>query len=231
MRIRLLLISIAAAACGSSSARPKDPPPPLPPDHVTATPDAAPAPGPVAAGASCDDLGAAVDRVVKGELAKVPEDQRAAAEQQVAAAIPQIKEAMIESCKKDAWSADAIACMTGGTTSNDWGNCGSKLSEAQQQSLQARLTPPPRPASDYDLKPDLGVAECDDFLKAIDRAVQCDKLDDTQRDGIRSAAADQKKTWAAMPHKTAKDKAALVDSCKKSMVALKDAAGSVGCGT
>ena len=231
---RSLVSLFVVAACGSSTPQAKDPPPPLPPDHPVATPTPAPAPTPTpmaSKAASCDDLPAAVDKVVQGELAKVPDDQRAAAEQQVAQAMPQIKSAMVGACKSDGWSPEAIACMANGTSADDWGVCGAKLSEAQQKSLQARLSPPPKPASAYDLAPNLGVAECDDFLKAIDRAVQCDKLDDTQRDGIRSAAADQKKTWAAMPHKTAADKQALVDSCKKSMIALKDAASSVGCGT
>jgi hypothetical protein len=121
-------------------------------------------------------------------------------------------------------------------TTAAWEACASELTPAQQASLQQRLsaaaqpdaaaTPPP---AHYDLTPDIGIAECDDYLRAIDRAMRCDKLDDASRDAARSAAADQKQAWVAMAKKTARQRKTIAQSCKGAMKTLRDAAAGAGC--
>ncbi len=227
-----VIIAALAAACGSSKKEPQPPTPTLaPPDAAVA----AVAPPPAAA-STCDDLPAAIDRVIKAQLAEVPPDKLADAKAVVDKVVPQITGAMVESCKTDAWSPEATTCMATGKASSDWDACTGKFTPAQQQSLQGRLTqamasvqPPPAPPKTYDLAPDTGIKECDAYLKTIAVAVGCDKLDADSRDQIQTAADVEKKQWVSMPKKTAKEKKAIVDSCKASMKGLKEASKSAGC--
>jgi hypothetical protein len=226
----LLFAALAAvAACGSN----KPPANSEPRPNLDDPKPAEPAPAKPVAAATCDDLPAAVDRVIESQMAGVPPDQLERARAAVEASLPKIKAAMQDSCTTDKWSAEATACLTKAHETKDWDACTPSLTAAQQQSLQTRLSsamqPPLPPPESYDLAPDVGIKECDAYLKSIVTAVKCEKLDEPARDAARSAAAEQKKAWKDMPKKTAKEKKAVATSCTEAMKTLTDAATGAGC--
>ncbi|HTJ40656.1 MAG TPA: hypothetical protein VL463_01130 [Kofleriaceae bacterium] len=197
MRAWLILV----AACGSTSPKP------------SATP--APASDP------CVELRAPIEKVVAAELAEHPGGAKPIAETQ-----REFSTRMIEACKGDAWSPDTIACFAHGTRTEDWDAC--PLTPQQLESLKQRLggdddPDAPAPAPSYDLSPDLGIAACDDYLRAIARAMQCPSLDEPARQQLREAVDHQKRTWRTMKP----DDAAA--SCKLEMETLIKAAKIADC--
>lgn len=208
---RAILLALVVA-CGSTA----KPPP--------AAPAAAkPAPAPM----RCADLRAPVERVVASDLAKMPPDAKKQAS--IAQIQTWFSSQMIEACSADAWAPDTIACVANGKTTDDWSAC--RLTPAQMESFRARFAvgPDGAPARTYDLAPDLGIPACDDYLRAIGRALACPQLDEASRDQLRSTVESQKQQWRAMPRGSAAEEKAIADSCALSMSALVKAASADGC--
>jgi hypothetical protein len=76
-----------------------------------------------------------------------------------------------------------------------------------------------------------GVAECDAYLAAFDRYMQCDKVPQQAKDASRSGIRQMKEGWAMLrdPDVPAEAKKAAADACKQATDALKQSARAMGC--
>jgi hypothetical protein len=73
----------------------------------------------------------------------------------------------------------------------------------------------------------VGVAECDEYLKAVEKYAACDKLPAQAKEATLKAADTMKQGWTANMPEEAKKAAA--DGCKQATDALKQSASAMQC--
>ncbi len=78
---------------------------------------------------------------------------------------------------------------------------------------------------------DTGVPECDDYLKAFDKYMSCDKIPAQAKDASKQGIEQMKQGWAMLkdPNVPAEAKKAAADACKQAVDALKQSASAMGC--
>jgi len=76
-----------------------------------------------------------------------------------------------------------------------------------------------------------GVPECDAYLQAFDRYMQCDKVPQQARDASEDSIAQMRQAWAMLrdPKVPPEAKKAAADACKEAHEALKQSASAMGC--
>ena len=72
-----------------------------------------------------------------------------------------------------------------------------------------------------------GIAECDEYIKVVEKYVSCDKIPQASRDATKSGLETMKKGWGPSMPDDAKKAAA--DACKAGTDAVKQGASAVGC--
>ena len=72
-----------------------------------------------------------------------------------------------------------------------------------------------------------GIAECDEYIKVVEKYVSCDKIPQASRDATKQGLDTMKKGWGPSMPDDAKKAAA--DACKAGTDAVKQGASAVGC--
>ena len=82
--------------------------------------------------------------------------------------------------------------------------------------------PAPPPGSDSAGEGGTGVPECDAYLRAVDRYLQCDKIPQEARDAMKDSIEQQREAFRAAG-------SAAADGCREASDAIKQTADAVGC--
>ena len=72
-----------------------------------------------------------------------------------------------------------------------------------------------------------GIAECDEYIKVVDKYVSCDKIPQASRDATKQGLDTMRKGWSSGMPDDAKKAAA--DACKAGTDAVKQGAQALGC--
>jgi hypothetical protein len=94
--------------------------------------------------------------------------------------------------------------------------------------------PAPAPAADGTAPAaggggDTGIAECDDYMKSIDKLMACDKMPAASKDAMKQGLDAMKSSWAQLKDAPAEAKKAAGDGCKQAVDAIKQSASAMGC--
>lgn len=74
-----------------------------------------------------------------------------------------------------------------------------------------------------------GLPECDDFVRAMDAYLACDKVPQAARDGAREGLEALRAGWAEISQLPPEAKRATADGCLQAVEALRQSAAAMGC--
>jgi len=105
---------------------------------------------------------------------------------------------------------------------------GDKKEEAQKEEPKEEAKEEAKEEGGGDAK--TGVAECDAYVAAVTKYVECDKVPEQARDATKQGLDQMQKAWSQwgddVPEETKK---AAGDGCKTALDALKKGAEAIGC--
>jgi hypothetical protein len=82
------------------------------------------------------DCGAAVEHMMGLQMEGMPKDMDAAMKAKMTEMMAKVKGAIVASCQKDKWSADAISCIKGVKTAEEAKKCDEKLTKEQRDAVE-----------------------------------------------------------------------------------------------
>jgi hypothetical protein len=135
-------------------------------------------------------------------------------------------------CVEDAWPTVAIDCFAT-MTPDDLGRCAGMVAAKPREALFARIA-----GLDHDqaslailvarlANVNVGIAECDNFVVAVSRAMSCEGLSLEQRHGLGTETVD---FWSLNTSRLPPDAIAkMVRACGESLSALQTQVAAVGC--
>lgn len=74
-----------------------------------------------------------------------------------------------------------------------------------------------------------GIDECDQYVDAVMKYVECDKVPDQAREATKKGLEGMKKGWGDIDNMPDEAKTAAADSCKTALDALQKGAEAIGC--
>jgi hypothetical protein len=87
-------------------------------------------------GAGGGECAAAVEHMMGLQMASMPKDMDAAMKAQMNEMIGKVKPAIIASCQKEKWSAEAISCVKGLKSAEEGKKCDDKLTKEQRDAAE-----------------------------------------------------------------------------------------------
>ena len=87
-------------------------------------------------GAVGDDCAAAIEHMMGLQMASMPKDMDADMKAKMSEMMGKVKGAIIASCKKEKWSAEALSCIKGLKSAEDGKKCDDKLTKEQREAAE-----------------------------------------------------------------------------------------------
>jgi hypothetical protein len=87
-------------------------------------------------GAGGGDCAAAVEHMMALQMEGMPKDMDAGMKAQMTTMMGKVKGALVGSCQKEKWSADAISCIKGLKSAKDGKSCDEKLTKEQRDAAE-----------------------------------------------------------------------------------------------
>ncbi|HTJ42159.1 MAG TPA: hypothetical protein VL463_08685 [Kofleriaceae bacterium] len=134
-------------------------------------------------------------------------------------------------CMSDAMAGGAGGASDTGAGSASASGAGSASASGSAAASGSDTASGSAAASGGTASADTGVPECDDYLKAFDKYMSCDKIPQQAKDASKSGIEQMKQGWAMLkdPNVPAEAKKAAGDACKQAVDALKQSASAMGC--
>ena len=203
-------------------------------------------------GGDCAALGA---KFKKDAAAEMPKDAPAEQKKMMTDMVEKLVPVLVKACTDDKWSKEAIAC---GLKAKDMEKeCDDKLSKEQKDNMEKAFqkamgmggdepagggegTAAATGAADGTAAAtgeapaaggaaSTGMAECDEYVAAMEKYLACDKIPQETRDAAKQGVDAMKGSWAnasALPDDAKKQ---MADACKTAVDALKQGATALGC--
>jgi hypothetical protein len=150
--------------------------------------------------------------------------------------------AATDACRDDHWRTDAIDCLARAETDDAQRTCVAALPAAQAGRLRARVDDAVaatktaavvrgKPVAWTDLAADTGVPACDDYLRAFNAYMHCDKISAEVRDASATAAQQMVGAFQALkdPSVPADAKQQAGEACAQANDALRASSTQLGC--
>ena len=162
---------------------------------------------------------------------------------------PKIRAASLARCNEDKWPNVVLVCLEQAKTTDDVIKCQKQMSKEQQEnmakSITAVISAAEKPVTPEAVGSGTGAgtgagtadtgsaalpagmpAECAEYKAVIDKLSTCDKLPQPSRDMLKQSFETTSKSWADFDKLPDTSKAALANTCKQGVEAVKKAAGA-----
>jgi hypothetical protein len=193
----------------------------------------------------CDDLRGAVDRMYAQVLAEnepgMSAREKARAAEVAKQVSPAFKAAIVDACRADHWPTEIVRCMASASTEAAMDDCESRLPapsrarvEDAMKDIVAHIQPPDEPAQDDDDQlgaGESGVPACDDYARAMQAYLDCDRVPDAVKKSARDALDTMRATWPVLkdPKTPAASRQTAADACTRERTELETSAQAMGC--
>jgi hypothetical protein len=157
--------------------------------------------------------------------------------------ISKLEDKLVSQCGDESWSEEAVQCMADATVDRDTMRCMDKLNSSQRERMMRALVdsmsgtsgggggispPPPRPIDDPPPPTTTGSvpAACQDYKRAIEEAIACDKIPESSRDSLRKSLEGMTKLWADYPTMPQASQDSIQRMCREGTEAMRRVAKS-----
>jgi len=145
--------------------------------------------------------------------------------------ISKLEDKLAAQCTDENWAEEAVQCFADATATRDTMRCTDKLTSSQRDGLYKVMLealnpsgsggispPPPPPPPDVPATPPADPsaipAACQDYKKALEEAIACDKLPQSSRDSLTKSLDGMMKLWASYPTLPASSQDSIQKTCR-----------------